>query len=95
MDTVALTIKIAGREYPLKVNQADEERVTQAAAYVNEQLNQYKQKFNIQDTQDLLAIVAFDSIFEKLSLAKTEQIDDAAIHQKIDHLLALVESATQ
>jgi cell division protein ZapA len=95
MDTVTLTIKIAGREYPMRVNKADEEQIIQAANNVNEQINQYKQKFNIQDTQDLLAMVAFDCVYERLNQPKTEQFEDIIIHQKIDYLLTLVESAAQ
>lgn len=95
MDIIPLTINIAGRNYPMKVAVHDEALVRQAAQLVNEQLADYRQKFNIQDNQDLLAIIAFDCIFEKLNRKNSEEFDYQTFNSQIERLLAITSEALQ
>jgi cell division protein ZapA len=59
MEELSIKIKIADREYPMKVKGVDEERVRTASRLINEKLKSYKEQFGIDDKQDLLAMVAF------------------------------------
>lgn len=50
----------------MRVPMEEEERLRTAGRLVNERIKKYSQKFGIDDKQDLLAMVAFDALVEKL-----------------------------
>ena len=66
MDELSLKLKIADREYPMKVKSVEEEKVRKAAKIVNEKLKTFRNQFGIDDKQDLLAMVAFDCMIKFL-----------------------------
>jgi cell division protein ZapA len=49
MDELSIRIKIADREYPMKVKRVDEERVRIAGKLINEKLKSYREQFGIDD----------------------------------------------
>jgi len=52
----------------MKVKASDEAAVLKAAEKLNESLAFYKTNFHISEKQDLLAMVAFDAFFERISM---------------------------
>ena len=90
MDNLSIKIKIADREYPMKVKPEDEEKVRNAGKLISEKLRSYREQFGIDDKQDLLAMVAFDSVVDKLEMEKQEKEMDDSVVQKINHLNLLV-----
>ena len=55
----SIKIIIAGREYPFKINQEEEEeRIRKAGKLINDKLIQYQQRFSDRDVQDFLALEA-------------------------------------
>ncbi len=90
MDHLSIKIKIADREYPMKVKPEDEEKVRNAGKLISEKLRSYREQFGIDDKQDLLAMVAFDSVVDKLETEKQEKEMDDSVIQKINHLNHLV-----
>jgi hypothetical protein len=76
LEKISVVVQIAGKDYPMKVVATDEPRVREAAQQLATQIESYK-NFGIIEKQDLLAMVAFDSIFSKLALneQKTQLID--------------------
>lgn len=90
MEELSIKIKIAEREYPMKVKRDDEERVRMASRLINEKLKSYKDQFGIDDKQDLLAMVAFDSLVEKMTTEETHQVIDQTVLEKVSHLNQLV-----
>jgi len=90
MDHLSIKIKIADREYPMKVTSDDEEKVRNAGKLINEKLRSYREQFGIDDKQDLLAMVAFDSVVDKLETEKQEKEMDESVIQKINNLNHLV-----
>jgi cell division protein ZapA len=90
MEELSIRIKIADREYPMKVKREDEERVRTASKLINEKLRTYKEQFGIDDKQDLLAMVAFDSLVEKMSSEETHNVVDKAVFEKVNQLNHLV-----
>jgi len=66
MGELSIKIRIAEREYPMRVDAAEEELLRIAGRLVNERMKNYKDQFGIEDKQDLLAMVAFDSIVSKM-----------------------------
>ena len=90
MEELSIKIKIADREYPMKVKRDDEERVRMASRLINEKLKSYRDRFGLEDKQDLLAMVAFDSLVEKMTTEETHQVIDQTVYEKVTHLNHLV-----
>ena len=90
MDELSIKIKIADREYPMKVKRTEEERMRVAGKLVNERLKNYREKFGIDDKQDLLAMVAFDCLIEKLTEQDSQHSIDQTVVEKIQQLNQLI-----
>ncbi|HHL52173.1 MAG TPA: cell division protein ZapA [Flammeovirgaceae bacterium] len=93
MDKLSIKIKIADREYPMKVDPRDEENIRKAGKIINERLRSYRERFGIDDKQDLLAMVAFDSTVDKLKIeGQTHEVDDTIEHklQKLNQIISEV-----
>jgi cell division protein ZapA len=90
MDELSIKIKIADREYPMKVKLSDEERVRAAGKLINERIKSYRDKFGLDDKQDLLAMVAFDCVVDKMAEEENLQVIDKTIVEKVSHLNQLV-----
>jgi cell division protein ZapA len=86
MDELSIKIKIADREYPMKVRPADEERVRKAGKSINERLRTYRERFGIDDKQDLLSMVAFDCLIEKMEAEEKSYGVDESVLEKISDL---------
>jgi cell division protein ZapA len=92
MAELSIRIKIAEREYPMRVNEEEEERLRVAGRMLNERLRMLREEFGIDDKQDLLAMIAFDMLAEKL---KEEEIQDQTrqtVGEKLSTLDALLSS---
>ncbi|HEY8938280.1 MAG TPA: cell division protein ZapA [Cyclobacteriaceae bacterium] len=90
MEELSIKIKIADREYPMKVKRVDEERVRMAGKLINEKIKSYKEQFGIDDKQDLLAMVAFDCLIDKMATEENHQNIDQTVFEKVDRLNQLV-----
>ncbi|MBL7844887.1 MAG: cell division protein ZapA [Cyclobacteriaceae bacterium] len=90
MEELSIRIKIADRDYPMKVKAHEEERVRTASRLINEKLKSYKEQFGIDDKQDLLAMVAFDSLVEKMKTEENHLEIDQNVFEKVNHLNYLV-----
>jgi cell division protein ZapA len=90
MSNMQIRIKIAEKEYTLRVNAPEEEALLrQAAKQLNEKIKAFQKQTGIWDKQDLLAMVAFDGELQQLKHAKTSQKHQA----KLDELSLMVEQA--
>ena len=70
----------------MKVAVEDEERIRKAGKILHEKIKTYREQFGIDDSQDLLAMVAFDCLVEKMKKEESsEDTDDAAL----DHISRL------
>lgn len=66
----------------MKVAAEDEERIRKAGKLLHERIKSYREQFGIDDNQDLLAMVAFDSLVEKMKMEeKASDTDDTALNQ--------------
>ena len=66
-----INIKIDGRNYPLDINREDEEKYRLAAKIVNETVTRFREVFRDKDSQDILAMSAFQIA---LNETKVQQI---------------------
>ena len=67
-----LTLEIAGRRYPLKINKSDEQAFRDAAKKINTKINQYRVAYGGESsnmtTQDFMAMTAIQVLVENFSL---------------------------
>jgi cell division protein ZapA len=94
MEELSIKIKIADREYPMKVDSEDEERIRLAGKKINEKIKLYRDQFGIDDKQDLLAMVAFDSLYEKLQAEANSSSTGESAVDKINYLSKLISDVT-
>lgn len=90
MGELSIKIKIADREYPMRVDSSEEERLRLAGKMVNERLKSYRDQFGIDDKQDLLAMVAFDCMVERMKTEAANAGLTNIITSKISYLNELV-----
>ncbi|MBK6264997.1 cell division protein ZapA [Marivirga sp. S37H4] len=90
MRELSIKIKIADREYPMTVKADEEERIRKAGKLINERLKSYREKFGIDDKQDLLSMVAFDALIDRLSVEDNRQGADESVLNKIKSINQLI-----
>jgi cell division protein ZapA (FtsZ GTPase activity inhibitor) len=93
MDTLAIRVKIGDREYPMRVKPADEGKIRHAGKLINEKLRKYKTEYGLDDTTDLLAMVAFDCMVESLETNEVNEEDSEHIQRSLSHISALLGKA--
>lgn len=90
MEELSIKIKIGDREYPMKVKRSEEERIRMAGKLINEKLRSYREQFGIEDKQDLLAMVAFDCLIDKMAVEETHEAADKTVFEKVTQLNNLI-----
>lgn len=91
MEKLKINIVIAGRTYPLSVNNTkEEEGMRKAATAINKLITMYEQNYAVSDKQDVLAMSAlqFASKLEILSLDKNDTKEEEI--KKLNELTNLV-----
>lgn len=92
METLSIKIKIGDREYPMKVKVQDEAKIRRAGKLINEKIKRYREEFGLDDKQDLLAMVAFDSMMEALELKETNAEGSEKVKTTIQEINAQLTS---
>jgi len=90
MKELSIKIKIADREYPMKISADEEERIRKAGKVINEKIKHYAQQFGIDDKQDLLAMAAFDILIDKSQKEEIEGLNDETIFERVNNLNNLI-----
>ena len=93
MGKLKINVVIAGRTYPLSVNNTQEEEgMRKAANAINKLISMYEQNYAVSDKQDVLAMCAlqFASKMEIASIEKDSTSTEAI--EKIKELTKLVSS---
>lgn len=91
MSKLKINVIIAGRSYPLSVNNTrEEEGMRKAASAINKLIGMFEQNYAVSDKQDVLAMSAlqFASKLEILSLNKNDTKKEEI--QKLNELTNLV-----
>ncbi len=92
MSELAIKIRIAEREYPMRVKEEEEERLRIVGKLLSERLRFFKDQFGIQDKQDLLAMVAFEAMVEKHKLEEEKESHISDVSQQLNVLDDLLSS---
>lgn len=93
MSELAIKIRIAERDYPMRVAVADEERLRLAGRQLSERLREFREQYGIQDKQDLLAMVALATMADSLKVSKEKDGTDAALTERLARLDELLTGA--
>ena len=93
IETLSIKIKIGDREYPMKVKPEEEQRVRNASKQINDKLRTYREKFGIDDKEDLLAMVAFDCLVTLMKSEEETTAIDSTVEDQLDHLQNMIASA--
>jgi cell division protein ZapA (FtsZ GTPase activity inhibitor) len=86
METLSIRLKIGDREYPMKVKTEDEAKIRHAGKLINDKIKRYREEFGLDDRQDLLAMVAFDSMVESMDRDIINTDNSEQIKSSIDRI---------
>ena len=94
MNELSINIHIAGRSYPLTVDETEEETVRLAGKLIQEKLMQYAKQFNLKDQRDALAMLTLELATENLRLKEKVHQSDTLLDKELlamQELLAKVQ----
>lgn len=92
MSELSIKIRIADRDYPMRVNKEEEEQLRAAGRMLNERLKAFREQFGIDDKQDLLAMIALETLADKLQSAQSKAENESILANKLTHLNTLLAS---
>lgn len=96
-----ITVIIAGRPYPLKVDEESEDSIRQIAKDINDKINDFQLNYNKKDKQDCLAmaLLTYAVDLHKLQTSQPntppesgEQMDFTGVTSQIEQLDQLLDS---
>lgn len=93
MAELSIKLRIGNREYPMRVKSEDEERIRKAGKILNDKVKKYREQFGIDDNQDLLAMVAFDCLIEKMKNEEQAGSVDEISSQHLARLNQMISNA--
>ena len=65
MGKVSLKVTIAGRTYPLNINEKEKDDVLMAVSDINRSIDKLKKNYAVKDPQDLIAMTALQLIMKR------------------------------
>lgn len=90
MAIISIKIRIGDRDYPMKIDETEEEAIRAAGRKLVDKLKVIKEQYNIEDKQDILAIAAFDSLLELLKRENAINQSETKLIDKITYLNSLI-----
>jgi cell division protein ZapA len=72
-DKLSINIRIDNRGYPLLIDREDEEKYRQAAKLLNDMVFHYRGHYADKDSQDILAMAAFQYVLKYLDEKKNAE----------------------
>ncbi|MCE2681681.1 MAG: cell division protein ZapA [Flavobacteriia bacterium] len=93
MGKLSLKVMVAGRSYPLTVNEGEEARVMKAAEDINKSIKMLQDSYAVKDMQDLLAMTALQLSTRSAASSPTKaEPDYSAIEQQLGDLSKALDS---
>ncbi len=72
-EKLTITVKIADKRFPLKIERTEEEKIRKAAKMINNTLSQYKKKYGEKNMKDYLSMVALQYATKAVELDQTSE----------------------
>jgi cell division protein ZapA len=92
-ESLKIKVTLAGRVYPIKVRNAEEEEgMRKAASKINSLVTKFEKSYAVSDKQDVLAMCAlqFASLIEINAI--TDQNELSEVSEKLSELEALIDA---
>ena len=86
MENLSIKLVIGNRSYPMKVPVEDEQKIRRIGKELNNKISEIKSQMNIEDLQDVLAMIAFKLAVE-IEDNKNLKNDSANTYKKIENIL--------
>ena len=86
MSKLSLKIVVAGRTYPLTVNEGEDAKIIKAADDINRAINMLQENYAVKDMQDLLAMTALQ-LATKNSGTQNSTSELEQVENKLENLL--------
>jgi len=91
-ESLKIKVTIAGRVYPIKIkNEDEEEGMRKAAKQINELVTKFEKNYSVSDKQDVLAMCAlqFASLIEINSINKEKDLIE--VSEKLNEINVLLD----
>lgn len=85
MGKISIKIVVAGRTYPLTVNEGEDTKIIKAAEDINKAVKLLQENYAVKDMQDLLAMTALQLATK--STVQNSNSDLTSIEDSLDNLL--------
>ena len=89
MAKLSLKVVVAGRTYPLSVEESEEKRVLKSASDINKAIKLLQDNYAVKDMQDLLAMTALQLASKADGTVKSDGFDVSKLKEIEDDLQAL------
>ena len=86
MENLSIKLVIGNRSYPMKVPVEDEQKIRRIGKELNNKISEIKSQMNIEDLQDVLAMIAFKLAVE-IEDNKNLKDDSVNAYKKIENIL--------
>ncbi|MCR9172251.1 MAG: cell division protein ZapA [bacterium] len=86
MAKLSLKVVVAGRTYPLSVNESEQEKVLKAAEDINKAIKLLQENYAVKDKQDLLAMTALQLATKEGKAGAQAPADYSEIEAKLEQL---------
>lgn len=86
MAKLSLKVVVAGRTYPLSVNEDEQDKVLQAAEDINKAIKLLQENYAVKDMQDLLAMTALQLATKDGKQNTSKSADYSAVEAKLQKL---------
>lgn len=87
MSKISLKIVVAGRTYPLTVNEGEDVKIIKAADDINRAIKLLQENYAVKDMQDLLAMTALQLATKPQSTQMSSSNDVTDIENSLEKLL--------
>lgn len=84
---ISHTIQIAGESYPVKLTEEEMAFAREIESEINEKISEYKIKFLVKTTRDILAMILLTYAFE-LKKSNSSPTDTLSANRKLENLLS-------
>ena len=86
MENLSVKLVIGNRAYPMKVPMEDEQKIREIGKKLNNKITEIRTQMNIDDLQDILAMIAFKLAVEIEDKKSIKSESDDAV-EKIENII--------
>ena len=86
MENLSIKLVIGNRSYPMKVPIEEEQKIRNIGKELNKKISEIKNQMNIEDLQDVLAMIAFKLSVE-IEDNKNLKSESENAYEKIDNII--------